>query len=297
VLARLVEDVALGLQVINGGANPASEPPRPLADHTTVDIGKLRVGVCDTDTVLAPCPAAKRAVQEAASALKAAGANVFAWQLPRVDEALALYYGALTAGGRLYKDILGSNKADPSIKTLLQFAMMSHAGAKRMAAFLRLIGQRNLAAGVTNFGYRSTEEYWELVDRAHAYRAAFAAAMDQANRMDLILLPGTALPALTHGAGNDLGTIGAYTILFNLLGLPAGIVPVTRVQANEESERPKTGDRMEAAARKVELGSAGMPISVQLVGRLWREHTVLAAMKVVEANARTSTTFPERPPL
>jgi Asp-tRNA(Asn)/Glu-tRNA(Gln) amidotransferase A subunit family amidase len=45
------------------------------------------------------------------------------------------------------------------------------------------------------------------------------------------------------------------------------------------------------------MGSAGMPIGVQLAGRPWREHTVLAAMKVVEANARTSATFPERPPL
>ena len=98
-----------------------------------------------------------------------------------------------------------------------------------------------------------------------------------------------------HGASADLGTMSGYTVLYNLLGYPAGVAPVTRVQANEESDRPRTRDRMEATARKVEQGSAGCPIGVQIAGRPWREHEVLAAMAVVEAAARKSPTFPLAP--
>ena len=54
-------DVALGLEVINGGANPASEPPQPLADFARVDVSKLKIGVCENDGSLMPCPAARRA--------------------------------------------------------------------------------------------------------------------------------------------------------------------------------------------------------------------------------------------
>jgi len=72
-------------------------------------------------------------------------------------------------------------------------------------------------------------------------------------------------------------------------------VPVTRVQAGEESDRPRSRDRLDIAARKVEQGSAGCPIGVQIAGRPWREHEVLAAMAAVEATARKSPNFPLAP--
>ena len=295
VIARCVEDVALGLEVINGGANPPSDRPRPLLDFTKVDLAKLKIGYYESDGSLSPCPAARRAVREAAAALSAAGAGVFAWTPPRVNEAIALYYGAMTSGGRSFKRPLGANKADPRVAALLRFGAMKQSSARHLALLLRTLGQKSLAAVVENFGYRSTEAYWDLVEQAAAYRADFAKAMDAANKMDLILLPANPLPALTHGASADLGTIGGYTILFNLLGLPAGVVPFTRVAAGEESDRLRSRDRVEATARNVELGSAGLPISVQIAGRPWREHTVFAAMAAIETAARKSSSFPLAP--
>ena len=53
--------------------------------------------------------------------------------------------------------------------------------------------------------------------------------------------------------------------------MPAGVVPATRVRADEESDRPKTSDIVERTARTVEKGSAGMPVGVQVVARHWRE--------------------------
>ena len=220
---------------------------------------------------------------------------MFAWTPPRVAEAVAIYYGAMTAGGRNFLKILGDNKADPRVAALMRFGGMKHSAAKRLALLLRTIGQKNLAAAVATFGYRSTEAYWDLVEQAAAYRADFAKAMADANQMDLILFPANPLPALTHGASADLGIIGAYTVLCNLLGLPAGVVPVTRVAVGEESDRPRSRDRVEAAARKVEEGSAGLPIGAQIAGRAWREHTVLAALAVIEAAARKLPSFPLAP--
>lgn len=59
---------------------------------------------------------------------------------------------------------------------------------------------------------------------------------------DLILCPASSLPAWKHGAARELNLGGAYTILYNLLGYPAGVVPVTRVRADEESERATSRD-------------------------------------------------------
>jgi fatty acid amide hydrolase len=75
---------------------------------------------------------------------------------------------------------------------------------------------------------------------------------------------------------------GIYTTLFNVLGWPAGVVPVTHVRADEESDRPPSRDKMDLAARETERGSAGLPMGVQVAARPWREDLVLAAMSALE---------------
>jgi Asp-tRNA(Asn)/Glu-tRNA(Gln) amidotransferase A subunit family amidase len=54
---------------------------------------------------------------------------------------------------------------------------------------------------------------------------------------------------------------------------------------------------VERAARAAEVGSAGLPIGVQVVARPWREHVALAAMQAIEEDARTRDDFPASPPL
>ncbi len=126
-----------------------------------------------------------------------------------------------------------------------------------------------------------------------AYEKRFSEALRSApgGPFDIILCPVCALPAFTHGASRDLLTAGAYAGLYNLLGYPAGSVPVTRVRADEESNRAPSGDLIEKLARKVEHGSAGLPIGVQVVARPWREHEALAVMQVIETAARQGVDF------
>jgi hypothetical protein len=77
-----------------------------------------------------------------------------------------------------------------------------------------------------------------------------------------------------------------HTFVDNAVGYPAGIVPVTRVRQNEESERPETKDIVQKVATRCEEGSAGLPIGVQIAARPWREDQVLAAMRIVQEAAR-----------
>lgn len=80
-----------------------------------------------------------------------------------------------------------------------------------------------------------------------------------------------------------MANAASYAILYNLLGLPAGVTPVTRVRSGEESERRIGKDSVERAARAVEAGSAGLPVGVQVVAHPWREDIVLALMAALEA--------------
>jgi fatty acid amide hydrolase len=114
---------------------------------------------------------------------------------------------------------------------------------------------------------------------------------------DVILCPACALPAITHGSSRDLALAGGYTALYNLLGYPTGIVPVTRVRPGEESGRRPSLDQMERTARKVELGSAGLPVCLQVVARPWREHVALAVMHAIEQVVCSRNDYPGVAPI
>lgn len=78
---------------------------------------------------------------------------------------------------------------------------------------------------------------------------------------------------------------GACSVLYNVVGLPAGAVPVTTVRPDEETDRPASRDPVERAALETERGSAGLPVGVQVAARAWREDLVLAGMAAIERGA------------
>jgi fatty acid amide hydrolase len=105
------------------------------------------------------------------------------------------------------------------------------------------------------------------------------------------------VPAVRHGATELMPVPGAYTPIANVSGFPAGVVPVTRVRAGEESDRPVSRDLMDRVACETEKSSAGLPMAVQVIARPWRDHVALAAMTAIEAAARAQADYPARPPL
>lgn len=189
---------------------------------------------------------------------------------------------------------LGRNKRDPHIVTPLFMGLRSRPTFAGIGELLRLLGQQGLAESTRNFGHRDTLHYWQLVEAQMEYQRRFLHALDhdEGGPFDLILCPACALPAFTHGSSRDLTLAGGYTALYNVLGYPTGIVPVTRVRSDEEVGRTPSRNSMEQAARKVELGSAGLPVGVQVGARPWREHVALAAMRAIEEIASTRNDYP-----
>ncbi|MFL5308014.1 MAG: amidase [Polyangia bacterium] len=282
VLGRSVRDVALGLEVINGGAQPTLDgtlaPTMPLLPAAAVDVSRLRVAFYTDDGTFAPAPAARRAVREAAAALAARGASTCEQVPPDARRARDLFFGIL-AGDNLTgcRRALGHGKRDPRI------AKMEMAARAKWLVDLALVASGRRRAKhevVANYGRADTDNYWQLVEAVLDYRDRCREAFQGA---DVILGPVNALPAYRHGAAEEVVLGGAYTCLYNVLGWPAGVVPLTRVRPDEESDRAPSKDPMDRAARETERGSAGLPIGVQVAAGPWREDLVLAAMSAIEA--------------
>jgi len=105
------------------------------------------------------------------------------------------------------------------------------------------------------------------------------------NNIDLLLTPVNGLPAYRHGQSAELFLSCSYTFLFNILHLPAGIVPMTLVRDDEqyyEDIGHLNNDRAVTLAKDACRQSAGLPIGIQLVGWPNDDERVLGVMKELE---------------
>ncbi len=297
VLARTVADATLGLEVINGGRAPNAEPPRPLGDLGSVNLKGLRVAYYTDDGTFNAAPAARRAVLEAAEALEGLGAQVTEFAPPDVPQALGIFFGLMTAdGARGLKGVIGRDKLIPQMATLLQQMQSPRPLVRALEAVFKVLGQQSSATIFPYVGFHDTHHYWTMVEAQMAYQERFRLALETSpgGPFELILCPANALPAITHGSGSGpVATLGGYALLYNFLGYPAGVLPWTRVRQDEETERPANSrDWVEKAARKIELGSAGLPIGVQVVARPWRDHVALGVMRALETVASSRSDYP-----
>jgi fatty acid amide hydrolase len=295
-LARTVADLEVALTVLAGDASgDPAVPPVPLGDPAAVRISDLRIAIYEDDGFFPPAPALRRAVREAAAALQARGARIETWRPPAIRDAVALYYALLGADGAAgLKRRLAKTPVDRRVGFIVRAAGLPPVLRAAVSGSMRRLGQELSATVAGSWGRRSVSELWSLVDARARYRSRFLAELD-AGGFDAILCPPSPLPALTHGASHDLGPGFTYTLLYNLLGLPAGVVAATRVRAGEESDRTPGKDRALRAAARVEEGSVGLPIGVQVAGRWWREDVVLAVMGALEEDFQARPGYPSDP--
>ena len=299
-MARCVADLALAMEVLaapGGDRIDPSIPPVPWCSPDDVSVNKLRIAYYTDDGYFTASPAIRRVVEDAATALHALGVQVEQWTPPNVSEAIRIFFSILTADGAAsLRRALGSDKEMPQISASLKSSGMSRSMRQLAAAEMQSSGQERLANILRAIGARSTKDFWKLIDERNLYCQRFIRTFD-AGHFDAILCPPTSLPAVLHGSTADLLDFDSYAKLFNLLGMPAGVVAAGRVQENEESDRQPSKDTAEKTALLVEKGSAGLPVGVQVAARPWCENIVLAVMSSLEDHFKTRPDYPAHPPI
>ncbi|MGK0360865.1 MAG: fatty acid amide hydrolase [Bradymonadia bacterium] len=82
----------------------------------------------------------------------------------------------------------------------------------------------------------------------------------------------------------DAGLIFSYFGRYNVLGMPAGVVPTTRVEP-EETWMVAGRDRVDARVAAISARSQGLPVAVQVVAPRWHDPTALAVMAAIETGS------------
>lgn len=300
-MARTVDDLWLALQVL---AQPNSERPQygefphPPGDPARVAVNRLRVGFYEQLGDLPVVPAVRRAIQQSVRALQDAGVEVVPFE-PPVPEAMwecfqvLLYAEGLTD---MQRQLRGS-VVDARIRDYLRLAKPPAWLRPLAATGARAIGQPRVAQALRMIRrpVLTGAELSQWIFRMHGLRMTMSRALDRQG-LDALLGPPHPLPAWPHHDFYANATM-AYTGIYNLLAMPAGVVPVTRVQPGEHRAPSNSRDWIDRSITRADTGSEGLPIGAQVIGRWWREDVVLALMRTIERQVRNSPEFPHASPL
>ena len=280
---------------------------------------KLRFGVMRHDGWFEPAAACERALDETVRAVSAAGHEVveLTGKLVGRDAGCAAapcsYIAIVGADGnfRCFIEGLEGEALHPVYSFLYRVSMIPNWARPLLGALLDALGQPRKAAMVRAGGGKSAYDYWMAILRKDAMRKRLLDGF-QEHRIDALLCPALGLPALPHTMSRQVAPLTcSYAFLWNNLNCPAGTLPVTTVREAEEAYRGNTypgrgdvhRDDLCTLAEKASAGSAGLPVSVQVVGLPWRDEATLGAMREVEqclaaaGRGAAQIAMPPHPPL
>lgn len=278
VLGNYAEDLDLFLQIIN---QTVSNNPRvkPLQDYAKIDVSKLRIGYFISDGIFEPMAAVKRGVLESVAILEKLGAETIEFPIPKPFFAEEIFYQIMGVdGGKLFSEVLSSEKPVPQLANMIRISSTSQFNRQLLGNLANIFGQKNLNRLLKYFGGKGSEHLEIWANHQANYRKEFLATMEKEN-IDAIISPVCALPAFLHNSTDKVGLGGIYTLLYNILGFPAGVARVGEVQQNEVVARKTSFDIVERTTAKTEKLTAGLPLSIQIAAKPWREDIVLSLIE------------------
>jgi len=279
-LARRVDDLALLLEAATG-----QNWPRQIGRRLEPPQRPLRIGWWDETGPIPASPAVRRGVAEAMTALRMAGVEDQQLDSAIGVDAAWLLLGLLSAdGGADIRGLFEGSEPMPAVGRLLAMAGMPRSLRPLVAAVAACAGRRLEAQALRATGPR----HGSALNHLLVNRQQLADHIEGlSTRLDAIVCPVSAVPALRHGTASKLILAAVPCLLANLLDLAAGAVPVTRVAEGEESRGPDR-DPVINSGREADRDSLGLPIGVQVIALRGGEATVLDVMGVIEAGCRFS---------
>lgn len=255
---------------------------------------KLKIGWYEYDGCMEATPGIRRAVAEAKKILEHQGHELVPYCPPDLLAVYALYGELMSADGwENTLDLLRYGTIDQQSLGLIDRIWHLPNKIKKILGPLMAVFYSPSIAGM--FTNQFVAEKSKVLWKKNAFRLELVQAILrdwEEHGIDAIIAPGLGSPSQPLGyPAWELGAI-SYTCVYNLLNFPAGSLPVT--SENEEDQRllkqqypGKEVDPQYGWVKDGTTGAQGMPLNVQVIGRPWCEELVLRVMQELEANVQT----------
>lgn len=293
-MARTSEDIVLMMN----GLRQQSKYDSSIRDYDAIELRKdlsgMRIGYYCDDGFFAPSKAIQRAILEAKQHLETRGATLVPYHPGSSWEIIELYFKALSAdGGATLREAMGEQQVNVQLKALFRMAGLPRTILQMMSSVAWRSGEKRSAMLLRALGKKTVYDLWKITAERTRLQRQEMSSWQQAE-LDALIGPATVTVAAKHKQTGDW-SLGAYhTMRYNVLDLPAGVVPVSKVLPGEDEPRV-IKDRLDKKAALFEQNSVGLPVAVQVIGKPWREDQVLSIMHHLETAARSSENFPITP--
>uniref|UniRef100_A0A8C7CFC3 Fatty-acid amide hydrolase 1 n=1 Tax=Oncorhynchus kisutch TaxID=8019 RepID=A0A8C7CFC3_ONCKI len=279
-MARDVDSLALCMQALlcdHMFRLDPTVPPIPFNQQVYQSSKPLRIGYYENDGYAMPSPSMGRALRETKALLEKAGHTVSTPQ-PQSDLFLVVR-GLLGDGCTTLLSHLKGGPVDPCLRDQIIPYSLPRTVKKILSILLKPIVSCERQCSEGNVAL-----YLFSKDYIHEVIAEWRRC-----ELDVLLCPMVG-PAYIHNYPGQLTSTLTYTIIYNLLNFPAGVVPVSTVTAEDEEElrhyKGNYGDLWDKLYKKAVTDGEGLPVAVQCVALPWQDELCLRFMREVEMLVR-----------
>ena len=289
-LGKSVSDLILFTRLmshpsINEDVDPLL-PPVVWRDEATVmpKSSKLVIGYYKSlYEVFNASPANQRAVEMVVDALKKAGHELISIEVPEIREIFNLTVRILLSDASVpdhFSISSGINVIKPY--QVMQILLLIPRSIKTAISFLlRFLGLRRISDSIMSTNRFSEEEFFPSEVEHLNLSSKFINRLKKQGITHLIS-PGLGTPAPLHDTTGDIIPNYVYTSMFNFIGLPTGVIPVTKVNKDEQIYKSNISDMITKKAQEIMQNTEGLPIGVQVSALPFKDEECLALMKHIE---------------
>ncbi|XP_035504416.1 fatty-acid amide hydrolase 1 [Scophthalmus maximus] len=294
-MAKDVDSLALCMQALlcdHMFSLDPTVPPIPFNVEMYQSTKPLRIGYFESDGYMQASPSMTRAIREVKALLEQAGHTLVPYSPLKIDHVVTemLIKGVMADGGTSLLQKLEGGPLDPCLRSQV-FPYYFPKWLKRTLSFLlKPLSTRGSATFRALCGVGSIPELWKQHAAVEDYIHETIGDWRRCN-IDVLLCPMIG-PAYNFLYCGRVTPALSYTMLYNLLTFPAGVVPVSTVTAEDEEElkhyKGNYQDYWDKLFKKAVSGGEGLPVAVQCVALPWQDELCLRLMKEVEQLVKQS---------
>ncbi|KAM4628814.1 fatty-acid amide hydrolase 1 isoform 1-T1 [Polymixia lowei] len=288
-LARDVDSLALCMQALLSDhmfhLDP-TVPPLPFNLQVYQSSKPLRIGYYENDGFTQPSPSMARGFREVKTLLERAGHTLVPFTPLRIRHTIneLILKGLLGDGAATLLSNLKEGPMDPTLAPQVVPYRLPRSVKTLLSILLKPLFPRIAEAIGATRGVRSVQDLWRQHAAVEDYIHETVAEWRRCE-MDVLLCPMLG-PAYNFFYCGKLTTALSYTILYNLLNFPAGVVPVTTVTAEDEEKlrhyKGNFRDPVDKLFKQAVTGAEGLPVAVQCIALPWQDELCLRFMREVE---------------
>lgn len=244
---------------------------------------KKRIGVIYDDEFCESFPANRNVITEVVEKLKEKGHEIILIKEKWTEEFLLRGLPVMLSHGmasNLVRTLEGESP-ESFYKLQVILSYFPNFVLKFFGFMSKYVGEGRLGRVLSVMIDRNIDEYYKCVYEKEMLKERFSDFWIEKN-IDALISPILPFPAIKHGDAELLQGLIGNTFIYNIMGMPSGVVPIRNIRKDEQYYNTRFNDMVARKLKNVVEGIKGLPVGIQVAAWSYNDEFCLALMKEIE---------------